>query len=100
MKSFGEDAPDVAALKLITLLLGLCFTMGGVVAAVLAPAGQSFGKLIGPFAMLALGCYVTAASLVGLRQGPIAVRVFAPAAVAAFGGLLTLALASGTLTET
>jgi hypothetical protein len=83
MRSLLEDDPQVFATKLICLVLGVGFLAGGI------------GLVVGGFAgrgalLMGLGAYVTAASLVGLRQGPPAWNVFAPAGIVALSGLLAV----------
>jgi hypothetical protein len=91
MRSLFEDEPDLFALKLIALLLGVGFIVGGILKAALAgEAGMGPG-----LTLMALGCYVTAASALGLTQGQAAQKVFAPACIAALSALLVVGAAGG-----
>jgi hypothetical protein len=87
MRAFHEDGPEMIAGNMLTLTLGAAFILGGIGATVTGaiPFGLS---------MMLIGCYIAAASLVALRDGPDALNVFAPAAVSAVVAIMGLALAA------
>jgi hypothetical protein len=87
MRAFTEDPAGVLTAKIISLALGAAFIGAGVIG---APLAQDWRALL----FMALGCYVTAASLVGLRRGAAAWTVYAPAGFASFAALAGLAIAS------
>ena len=86
MRAFAEDPAGVLTAKIVSLALGSAFLVAGVVGAPLQndPRALLFGLL---------GCYITAASLVGLKKGRAGWPVYAPAGFAAFAALGGLALA-------
>lgn len=82
-----SDTGEMLALKILCLALGVAFMLAGF-------ATVAAGHQLGGISMLALGVYGTAASLVGLRHGPPAVRVFRPVPVALLGALAMLSFAT------
>ena len=93
MRSFQEDAPDLAALKLLVGLIGFGYIVGGILQ--IAGAGQ--GHAGQGVLLMALGCYVFAASLVGLNRGAEGQWAFAPACATALVSVVVLGSASGLL---
>lgn len=91
MRAFFEDSASVLSAKIMSLALGAAFVAIGVVGAPLQNDAR-------PLLFLALGCYITAASLVGLRQGRAAWPVYAPAGFASIAAIAGLALAAGLTT--
>lgn len=91
MRAFFEDTASVLSAKILSLTLGTAFVTIGVVG---APLQQDPRALL----FLVLGCYITAASLVGLRQGRAAWPVYAPAGFASIAAVAGLALAAGLTT--
>jgi hypothetical protein len=90
MRSLQEDPGDILAVKLVCLVLGVGLMVGGVVSG--ASEGLAKGLLL-----IGLGCYLTAASAIGLRDGEDGWSVFAPAGATALMALVTLSIASGVL---
>lgn len=88
MRAFFEDSASILSAKIMALALGAAFVAIGVIG---APLQHDARALL----FLAPGCYITAASLVGLRQGRAAWPVFAPAGFAAIAAIAGLALAAG-----
>ena len=90
MKAFHEDTGEVLALKIVTVVLGFAFILGGIGLVV-----SNQWRLGAP--MMLIGCYIAAASLVGLRDGEAAWDVYAPAAASALVAIVGLSLASGAI---
>lgn len=90
MKAFHEDDGDVLALKIVTVVLGFAFMLGGI--GLIVTGGWELG-----LAMMLIGCYVAAASLVALRDGEEAWGVYAPAAASALMAVVGLSLATGSI---
>lgn len=88
MRALFEDTADILSVKILALVLGLAFIAIGLFG---APLQQEVTPLI----FLALGCYITAASLVGLRDGPDGWSAFAPAGFASIASIAGLAVAAG-----
>jgi hypothetical protein len=88
MRSAFENTPEVFCVKVLAFVLGVAFIMGAMVALV---SGDAFRGAV----LFLFGCYITAASALGLIRGADADRVFAPAGVGAFAGLFALAAAGG-----
>jgi hypothetical protein len=90
MKAFHEDEGDVLALKIVTVVLGFAFVLGGI--GLVVTGDWQLGA-----PMMLIGCYVAAASLVALRDGEAAWDIFAPAAASALMAIVGLSLASGAI---
>lgn len=88
MGSFRTDLAEVAAVKIICLVLGLSFIAGGVIET------ASFSLIKGVL-LMGVGCYVTAASALALHRGAPARGVFVPAGVTALGALAAVSVAGG-----
>ncbi len=91
MKAFFEDPGEVLGLKIVTVVLGSAFIVGGI--GLMVTGGWRIGA-----PLMVLGCYVAAASLVALRDGPNAWNMYAPAAASALVAIAGMAFASGTVT--
>jgi hypothetical protein len=88
MRSPFENTPEVFCVKVLAFILGVAFILGAIAVIVTGRIGSGA-------ALFAFGCYITAASALGLIRGADADRVFAPAGVGAFAGLIALAAAGG-----
>ncbi len=88
MRSAFENTPEVFCVKVLAFVLGVTFITGAVVA-------LATGDVIRGAVLFVFGCYITAASALGLIRGADADRVFAPAGFGAFAGLIALAAAGG-----
>lgn len=91
LRSFRTDLAEVAAIKIICLVLGISFITAGVIEA------AAFSLVKGVL-LMGIGCYVTAASALALHRGAEARRVFVPAGVTAIGALLAVSVAGGVFT--
>jgi hypothetical protein len=91
MKAFYEDSGDVLALKIVTTVLGFAFILGGI-GLVVTGAWRMGAPL------MLTGCYVAAASMVGLRDGENAWEVYAPAAASALVAIVGMAFATSAVT--
>jgi hypothetical protein len=90
MKALHDDDGDVLALKIVTLVLGFAFVMGGI--GLIVTGGWKRG-----LAIMLIGCHVAAASLLALRDGEDARGVNAPAAASALVAMVGLSLANGSI---
>jgi hypothetical protein len=91
MKAFHEDSGDVLALKIVTVVLGFAFILGGI--GLVVTGGWRIGA-----PLMLIGCYAAAAAMVGLRDGEKAWDVFAPAAASTLMALIGMSFATGTIT--
>lgn len=88
MRAAFENTPEVFCVKALALVIGVAFIIGAI-------AALSTNAALAGGVLFVFGCYITAASALGLAHGAAADRVFAPAGVGAFAALFALAAAGG-----